>query len=99
MDCKRKRVADRLDYDVDFRRWVLDCDSLQSAEAIVMARSGDTGEEPSLAVDAVQVFVPHIVKVWLSGGSVGATYEVVVTATTEDGRVKETTFMVRVSEC
>ncbi len=89
LGCKRQRVDDRLDYDVDFARWLSDDDTITDATATA---------SDGLMIDSVQVF-GQIVKVWVSGGAVGKSYVVTVTATTQDARVKDECFTIRISEC
>lgn len=85
---KRQSVDDRLDYDIDFARWLSEDDTISDA----------TATADGLDIEAVQVF-GQIVKVWVSGGVAGKSYQVDVTATTADGRVKDECFMIRISEC
>lgn len=92
MLAKKKRADDRLDFDVQYERFLSDGDAVQSAEAEV------EGPDALLVIDAVQLF-GTVVKVWLSGGTAGGNYAVTVTATTAQGRVKEITFIVRVTDC
>lgn len=86
---KKQKPDDRLDYDIDFGRWLSDDDTITDATA-----QADEG----ITVERVQVF-GQIVKVWVSGGQVGKTYEIKIVATTSDARVKEESFFIRVSEC
>jgi hypothetical protein len=86
----RKRDDDRLDYDVDFIKWLTDDDHITGATAVA--------DSPDILVEGVEIH-DKIVKVWLSGGVVGASYSINVTATTDVGRVKEVTFNLRVTEC
>lgn len=94
----RKRADERLDYDVLFDRWLSDDDTIQSAEAVAQIKSNDPDAVTDLAVDSVQVF-DTTVKVWLSGGTAKKTYQILVTASSQDGRVKEIPFIIRVTEC
>ena len=94
----RKRADDRLDYDLDFERWLSDGDIVLSADAVAEIVSNDPSAVTDLVVDSVQVF-GTVVKVWLSAGTTGKTYKVTVTATTADGRDKEQPFIIRVTEC
>ena len=89
LGCKRQNADDRLDYDVDFSRWLSDDDTLTDATA-----TADAG----LDIDAVQLS-GTVAKVWISGGLAGKSYLVTVTATTQDARVKEAIFMIRICEC
>lgn len=86
----RKRPDDYLDYDVSFERWLSSGDTITDAVASV--------DPAGVTVDSVQIF-GAVVKVWLSGGEVGASHKINVTATTAQGRVKEVTFNLRVTEC
>lgn len=86
----KKRPDDQLDYDIDFIKWLSEGDTLLDASA--------ESDGEALVVNSVEVF-GQVVKVWLSGGDAGASYKVDVTATTIQGRVKEVTFILRVTEC
>lgn len=86
----RKQPGDRLDYDIDFTKWMTDGDTLSLATAV--------SDDPALVVEAQQV-IPPLVKVWVSGGEAGKSYKVTVTVTTTAGRVKEVDFNMRVMEC
>lgn len=86
----RKRPDDQLDYDVSFERWLSDGDTITDSTAVA---------DPSgINVDSTQVF-GSVIKVWLSGGEKGESYNINVTATTAQGRVKEVTFNARVMGC
>lgn len=85
----RKRPDDTLDYDVEFARWLSDGDSITSATAVATA---------GVSINAVQVF-GTVVKVWIAGGTAGESYAIEVTATTNQGRVKDVKFNLRVTEC
>lgn len=85
-----KQPADRLDYDVEYDKWLPDGDALSLASATV--------DQPGLTIDSVQV-IGTVVKVWLSGGDDGITYKVTVSVTTNDGRVKDDEFKIRVRDC
>lgn len=86
-----KQPSDHLDYDVDFSRWIPDGDTILTVETAVDKPDGVT-------VPSVTVASP-IVKVWLEGGVTGETYKITVKAATNDGRVKEVDFQIRVKEC
>ena len=86
----RKQPGERLDYDIDFAKWLPDGDLLTLATAVA--------DDASLVVEAPQV-IPPLVKVWISGGESGKSYKVTVTVTTADGRVKTVNFNLRVAEC
>lgn len=88
---KQKRPADVLDYDLSYEDWLTDDDTITTVTTTV----SPTGE---LEVDSVQVANPDV-KVWVSGGENGATYDVNVTISTDGGRVKEECFKIRVKDC
>ena len=84
-----KQPVEVLDYDIDCSEWLVSDDVLSSATAVV--------DVAGLTVDSVLVSSPRV-KVWLSGGTNGAAYKVTVTITTDDGRVKQVEFRVRVKD-
>jgi len=84
-----KQPVEVLDYDIDCSEWLVSDDALASATAVADAAG--------LTVDSVLISSPRI-KVWISGGTNGLTYKVTVTITTEDGRVKQVEFRVRVRD-
>jgi hypothetical protein len=86
----RKRPDDTLDYDVSFEKWLSPGDVLTDATA--------TADSLDLTVDSVSLS-GAVAKVWLSAGLAGNSYTVTVTATTTQGRIKEVTFNLRVTEC
>jgi hypothetical protein len=86
----RKRPDDQLDYDVEFHDWLTSGDTITSATA--------TADPAGVTVDRVQVF-GTLVKVWLSGGALGGSHIITVTASTAQGRVKEVIFNLRVTGC
>jgi len=88
---KQKRPADVLDFDVDYEDWLTDDDTITTVTTSV----SPSGE---LAVDSVQVSNPEV-KVWVSGGENGSTYDIEVTAATTGGRVKVECFKIRVKDC
>lgn len=88
---KIKRPADVLDFDITYGDWITDDDTITT----VVTSVAPLGQ---LKVDSVQVSSPDI-KLWLSGGVDGGTYEIEVIASTSGGRVKEECFKVRVKDC
>lgn len=87
---KIKDPSDVLDYDITYEDWITDDDTITT----VVTSVSPAGE---LAVDSAQVATPDV-KIWVSGGVAGSTYEITVTASTTAGRVKEETFKLRVKE-
>ena len=86
---------ERLDWDVDYSRWMPDGDRVQDAEASVRLRSG--AAEPPLRVERVQ-FTRDVVKVWIAGGAHGSKWRVQVRCFTLGGRVKEGEFDLTIKE-
>ena len=86
-----KRPDDRLDYDVDFSRWLTDGDTITAVSQAEVTQG-------TVEVDAHD-FTATAVKVWLSGGVVGETATILVQVTTTQGREKEVCFKLRVREC
>jgi hypothetical protein len=89
-DLRTKRPQDRLDYDVDFSRWMSQGDAI--ASAIVTVTTIGT-----VAADGHDDADTHV-KVWLKNGTIGETAHVEVKITTLQGRTKEVCFRVRVRE-
>lgn len=85
----QKQPGENLDYDIDFSDWIPEGDYI--ASAVVTPITG-------IAVGVVTVFDDYFVKVWLSGGTSGTTYKLEVTATTNNGRIKQAEFKVKVRE-
>ncbi|CAH0532144.1 virion associated protein [Ralstonia phage UAM5] len=88
----QKSAAEQLDYDIDFSLWMSDGDVLQSAAVAITPSDG------SLAVQSYEIN-GSVVKVWLSGGDPGLSYNVAVTVATAAGRIKEACFKIRVRGC
>jgi hypothetical protein len=86
-----KRPDDRLDFDVDFSRWLSPGDSIASVDQVAV------DDASSVEIDAHD-FTDSAVKVWLTGGAPGETATVTVEITSTQGRTKETCFRVRVRE-
>ena len=85
-----KQPNERLDFDIDFSEWVPAGDRIVSAMS-----TGDVG----VTLDPVVINPTGlVVKQWVSGGTTGVTYKVQITATTQDGRIKEAEFKVKVKE-
>lgn len=84
-----KDPDERLDYDIDFSRWLPDGDVIMS---VVTSISGGTaiidGTEPS----------DTCVRVWVAGGAVGETNTITIRATTAQGRIKEAALRLKIKE-
>lgn len=83
-----KQSADVLDYDIDYSQWMPVGDHVQSA--VVTAATG-------LTLDSNFINDPFV-KIWISGGASGTNYKVTITMTTQDGRIKQDEFNVRVKD-
>lgn len=86
---RTKRPDDRLDYDVDFSRWLSLGDTIASVQVAISAGAVEVDDHD---------FTDTVVKVWLTGGVDGETVHVTVTVTTVQGRTKEICFRIRVRE-
>lgn len=96
-----KQPADVLDYDIDLRRWfkTLPNDEVVAAAVEVTEGDGVLVAGPAPHPEAV-IFgdARQQIKVWLGAGTDGVTYKLRVTATTQQDRVKEIDFKLRVRE-
>lgn len=90
MNVFQKQPADQLDYDLDFSDWITAGDIITGAAAI--------SSDPTKLTILSTAVLGQVVKVWLSGGENGATYKVTTTISTQQGRIKELDFKVRVRE-
>ncbi|WP_276200276.1 hypothetical protein [Chelatococcus sp. XZ-Ab1] len=82
-----KDPDDVLDYDVDLARWLPEGDVIVSAVSLISDGSAFiTATEPT----------DTTVRVWVSGGTSGTDQIVTVRATTEQGRVKDVSFRLRI---
>lgn len=88
-----KKPSDRLDYDVDFSRWLPSGDTIATASATVASTGTATA-----ALDGV-TWSTTVVKVWVKAGTDGETAEIEVTVTTTGGRTKKQCFKVRIRDC
>lgn len=89
-----KRPDDRLDFDIDFARWLPAGDKIASLDEATVA------EGSTVTVDEDDtIFTDTTVKVFLEGGEIGETATVTVQVTTTQGRTKEVCFKVRVRGC
>lgn len=89
-----KADADRIDYDINYKKLGV----LGATESIDSFFASVDGADQSLVVDSVQN-TSTVGKVWLSGGTAGQTYTITTVMTTDQGRVKEDCFKVRVRAC
>jgi hypothetical protein len=85
-----KQPGEVLDYDIDYSEWLTSDDNVASATTAVVP-------DTDLSVDLININDPRV-KLWISGGVSGTTYKVTVTMETQDGRIKEDEFRMRVKE-
>ena len=84
-----KQPADLKDYDNDYQLWLVDSDTISSVTAVP--------DVDTINVDSV-FHTLNRVKVWLSGGIADVVYKITVTINTEDGRVLQHEFVVKVRD-
>lgn len=77
-----------LDWAFDWSRWLATSEAISSSEVTV--QEGLTKDSQSNDTDTVTV--------WLSGGTLGVTYEVTCSITTNQGRTDERTIGIRVTD-
>lgn len=85
----RKQPVEVVDYDLDYVDWLTAGDNVASA-TVTVAPAG-------LTVDSVLINDPRV-KIWVSGGTDSVTYKLTVTTTTDDGRVKQDEFKIKVQD-
>ena len=91
-----KDPNERLDYELDFARWLPDGDTIESATATVASTGVEEGATTA-SVDAIS-FTDMTVRVWMLGGEAGQVATVIVSVTTAAGRIKEQPFRLRIKE-
>lgn len=87
---KHKQPGETLDYDVEFEDWMPAGDTIIAEDTTVPA---------GLIKDSTAINVSsHVVKVWLKGGTSGVRYKCTTKITTQQGRIKEKEFYLKVRE-
>jgi hypothetical protein len=84
-----KQPTEILDYDVSYADWFVNR-SDTAASAVTSATAGITIQSSTLTGTNIRIV--------LSGGVAGGTYEITVLLTTSSGIVKEANFIVRVKD-
>ncbi len=84
----KQQPSETLDYDIDFSDWLPAADTIVSAVVTITP----AGLGSSFSIQSPRV------KVWCWDGVSGTTYKITVTASTNDFRVKEVEFRLRVKE-
>lgn len=87
-----KQPVEKLDFDVSYEDWLTPGDGITAANVVI------TIDPPGLVCPFHTVSGGNIVKVWLTEGADGVTYRVTLTAETDDGRIKQDEFKVKVKE-
>jgi hypothetical protein len=77
-----------LDWAFDWSRWLSESETISSA--VIEVEDGLTKDSQSNTADTVTV--------WLSGGTLGVTYDVTCRITTNQGRTDERTIGIRVTD-
>lgn len=90
-----KAPNDKLDYDIDFSRWLELGDAIVAGNAVVTTA---TGALPNSTISTV-IFDTTTIKVWVDGGSDNSEIHITAVATTSAGRIKEQCFTVRNRSC
>ena len=84
-----KQPSELLDYDIDYSEWLTAGDNVSRATVDI--------EPAGLTLESVFINDPFI-KIWLSGGSHGSTYKLTVTMSSDDGRIKQDEFKLKVKD-
>lgn len=95
MNLFQKQPADQLDYDLDFSDWLTGSDSITGVVATVNEQ--EVPSEDDLIVVSAGVH-EQIAKIWLGKGVSGVTYKITATVTTNEGRIKQLEFKVKVRD-
>lgn len=84
-----QQPAERLDYDINYSAWLVGTDAIASVAYNV---------EPAGQLDIAPFNSSPRIKLWASGGQNNVTYKITVTATTDDGRIKQVEFKIKVKD-
>jgi len=85
-----KQPNEVMDYDIDYTDWMAETDFLLSDITTV--------DGTGLVIDSSIIISNFVLKIWLSGGVDGATHKITARITTDDGRVKEDEFRIRIKD-
>lgn len=84
-----KQPVEVVDYDLDYTDWLTAGDNVASSVVTV--------DIVTLTIDMVLINDPRV-KIWVSGGTDKITYKLTVTTTTDEGRVKQDEFRIKVKD-
>lgn len=89
-----KQPAETLDYEINFADYLPSTDAIDSVASppVVLV------EPAGLTLVGTPIVLNNSVKLWFSGGNDGVTYKVTLTVTTEQGRVKQNEFKIKVKD-
>lgn len=90
LKCVIKGTKDKLDYDVQFKRWLSENDRIVGAQA--------TTDNEDIRITNVEWSV-DTVKVWIEGGKPDHTAKILVTIKTLLRREKTDCFELRIKDC
>jgi len=91
LDTKTKQPIEKLDFDIHYDDWLTPGDGISEKNITV-------------EIDLAGLVCPFFtvsgttIKVWLLGGANNVTYRVTVTVETDDGRIKQDEFKVKVKD-
>jgi hypothetical protein len=86
-----KTPAERRRYMIDYRQWLDTNETLTNTQFILQPNS-----DGGVAVDESRIVGNNQVVVYISGGELGVTYEILIRVTTSAGQVKDDTLSVQV---
>lgn len=84
-----QQPAEKFSYTLDYSEALTIGDNVKTATAVVVPEG--------LIVDNVGVYDPRV-KFWISGGINGTSYKLTLTVNSEDGRVFQDEFVVKIKE-
>lgn len=85
----KKQPVERIDFDIDYSPWLTSGDGIAKVDVTV--------SPADLLLPKTTVSSPRV-KVWTAGGRDGVAYKITVTATTDDDRIKQDEFTIKVKE-
>lgn len=85
-----QQPREKFDYDITYEDWLPGTDAIDPAKVEVMV------DVPGLT--AVAYASGLVVKIWVSGGTHKTTYKITVTVESDDGRIKQDEFIVKVKD-
>lgn len=90
-----KQPVEYKDYDIDYSQWLTPADDVVSSAVATV--TSETEEAPTLVVDLIQNTV-YVVKLWVSGGTVGVKYKITVLMTSDGGRIDESELIFNIKD-